>query len=32
VSWHLLKYWASFLGLMPERIGALRRSQKGAKR
>ena len=32
VSWHLLKYWASFLGLMPERINALRRSQKGAKR
>lgn len=32
VSWHLLKYWASFLGLMPERIGALRRTRKGVPR
>lgn len=32
VSWHLLKYWASFLGLMPERLGALRHTRKGAPR
>ncbi len=32
MSWYLLKYWASFLRLMPERMAALKRTLKGARK